>query len=302
MHFKKIITIFGILMCLGLGGCKNGDSMFYFIANQGTEVESIDVKPGTPFEIPKEPTRIGYTFEGWYTDKALTKLYTFPKIMPKKGVILFAKWTVKKSTITYNTNGGSIHDSFTDDYNSYVFTPIPKKEGFEFGGWYIDLDYTIEFNKIMPEKDTTLYAKWLYYNEETKINLNTNWKSSVANSYTITTSEGKNVITANSSKGAWDYVYVNVPQSIAKYSRYVITFSGTNSKNMMIKTEGTGVTVLEKTLNLSSETTTYVLITEKNNIGENKSIKFIIFLNPNVVGSGVSATIDSLYLYEMNVG
>ncbi|MBR4185432.1 MAG: InlB B-repeat-containing protein, partial [Clostridia bacterium] len=44
---------------------------------------------------PEDPSAEGWKFEGWYTDEALTKPYSFTT--PVKGdIVLFAKWTERK--------------------------------------------------------------------------------------------------------------------------------------------------------------------------------------------------------------
>ncbi|MBR5128781.1 MAG: InlB B-repeat-containing protein, partial [Firmicutes bacterium] len=41
---------------------------------------------------PADPTKLGYIFDGWYTDEEFTKPYTFPKAMPNKDTNIYAKW------------------------------------------------------------------------------------------------------------------------------------------------------------------------------------------------------------------
>lgn len=68
----------------------------YFInfnSNGGSTVNSISAAYGAAFELPADPTRQGYIFEGWYTGENLTTRYTKPDTMPAVDTNLYAKWT-----------------------------------------------------------------------------------------------------------------------------------------------------------------------------------------------------------------
>lgn len=70
-------------------------------------------------------------------------------------------YDINSYTITYNSNGGSACASITGEYNSSISTPTPTKDGYTFGGWYIDSELTTQFNQsTMPPVNTNLYAKW----------------------------------------------------------------------------------------------------------------------------------------------
>jgi uncharacterized repeat protein (TIGR02543 family) len=63
-----------------------------FIENGGSNVTDQIVDDGDlPIE-PADPTRSGYLFMGWYSDIALTSIYTFDSA-PTADVTLYAKWT-----------------------------------------------------------------------------------------------------------------------------------------------------------------------------------------------------------------
>ena len=111
-----------------------------------------------------DPTRDGYTFQGWAT--ADGQATTMPAKMPEGGATLYAKWGIKQYTITYNTNGGSaINETNTlkRDYNSAIPKPSdPSKTGNTFKGWFTDSDCTTpcDFANGKVTGDITLYAKW----------------------------------------------------------------------------------------------------------------------------------------------
>ncbi len=68
-----------------------------FISNGGSEISGITQEPGTPVTQPSNPTRIGYTFIGWYSDSELMNPYSF-EIMPEENLTLYAKWEVNVIT------------------------------------------------------------------------------------------------------------------------------------------------------------------------------------------------------------
>ena len=62
-----------------------------FDANGGSTVAAQQVGYGSKAKTPPAPTRRGYDFEGWYSDKGLTKAYDF-KTAVKSNITLYAKW------------------------------------------------------------------------------------------------------------------------------------------------------------------------------------------------------------------
>lgn len=67
--------------------------------NEGSDYAVEVVKNGSKAAVPDEPTKDGYKFTGWYTDKALNNLYNFD--MPVNDeLILYAGWEEEKITLT----------------------------------------------------------------------------------------------------------------------------------------------------------------------------------------------------------
>ncbi|WP_088935590.1 InlB B-repeat-containing protein, partial [Enterococcus sp. 3H8_DIV0648] len=132
--------------------------------NGGDEVASEIVNSSETFTKPQDPSRTGYTFAGWYTDKDLTKAYDFNT--PATGnLVLYAKWekTVEANyTVTYEVNGGSKVDSETVKKDELFTKPKdPSRTGYTFAGWYTDKDLTkaYDFN-TSATGNLVLYAKW----------------------------------------------------------------------------------------------------------------------------------------------
>ena len=75
---------------------------------QGTEI-SLDVPDNAPIwnARPSVPERSGYSFRGWFSDKAATKPYD-PDSLVTSDTVLYAGWTADRVfRITFDTEGGS---------------------------------------------------------------------------------------------------------------------------------------------------------------------------------------------------
>ncbi len=126
-----------------------------FNTNGGTSVTSIEQNYGTAITAPEDPTREGYTFNGWDI--------TIPETMPAEDMMLSATWTPIQYSITFNTNGGSSTSNVTQNYGSEVTLPEdPTKEGYTFDGWYQDPELQDPFtSESSLSSNMTLYAKWV---------------------------------------------------------------------------------------------------------------------------------------------
>ncbi len=65
-------------------------------------------------------------------------------------------------TIAYELNGGTNHPDNPTEYkrDETITLQEPTKEGFTFGGWYMDSAFTSEAVVSVTNEDVTLYAKW----------------------------------------------------------------------------------------------------------------------------------------------
>ena len=115
------------------------------------------------------PTQTGHTFTGWTgTDLAEpTMIVVIEESTGNRSYV--ATWQAHTYNYTLETNGGEVSDeSISIIYGQEPALPTPEKSGFTFGGWFIDVDFTIEFSaKTMPARNSTIYAWW---KEETNPN------------------------------------------------------------------------------------------------------------------------------------
>ena len=124
----------------------------------------------------KKPTRDGYTFDGWYSDKKFKNKVTKIKKGTTKNIVLYAKWTANKYTIKFDGNGatsGSMN-SITCTYDKKCTLPVNKyqKSDYTFVYWNTKKDGTGKNYKdnqsvknIAKKGTITLYAvyKQNYY-------------------------------------------------------------------------------------------------------------------------------------------
>ena len=76
----------------GGGGISVTRYTVTFDTQGGSEIDSVRVTRNSTVAKPEEPTREGYIFEGWYTDKECSEAYDFDTKVTKN-ITLYAKWT-----------------------------------------------------------------------------------------------------------------------------------------------------------------------------------------------------------------
>ena len=118
-----------------------------FDTDGGSNVPSITQDYGSAVVKPLDPTKEGYTFEGWEPE--------IPDTIPSSDLNIKAKWSVNKYTITFDSDGGSVVPPITLDYGSVVIAPIsPTKVGYSFVGWDNPIPST------MPAYNMLIKALW----------------------------------------------------------------------------------------------------------------------------------------------
>lgn len=192
-----------------------------FETDGGTTISNQIVEKGNKVAKPIDPVKDGYTFEGWTLNG---EVYDFEKIV-EENIELKAKWekvketnnnttnngssnnnsgsnnnnnttkpttptTVKKYTVTFNSNGGSAVNSQTVTEGDKASKPSnPTRSGYTFAGWTLN-GSAYDFNSVV-KSNITLVAKW---NENAKakytVTFNSNGGSAVS-SQTVT--EGNKV-------------------------------------------------------------------------------------------------------------
>ncbi len=116
---------------------------------------------------PGTPTRAGYTFAGWSTATYGGSAISFPYTHGQTAnFTLYAQWTAKTLTVTYDTQGGSeiAGGSTTTDRQLELSQDTPTRAGYVFSGWYTQVTGGTEVaGPLYSHGQTanfTLFARW----------------------------------------------------------------------------------------------------------------------------------------------
>ena len=177
-----ILSILCLILCIGLASCGGNDNpgtenggntegggniednknyvTITFDTKGGSAIDSIQVEKGGKIPVPQDPTRAGYTCDGWYYGGVE---WVFVGYVATEDMTLEASWTTITYTIEYN--GGVNHTNKTRyTVEDEIVLTDGNKDYYEFLGWYLDEELTNPISKI--EKGTTgnlkLYGKTEY--------------------------------------------------------------------------------------------------------------------------------------------
>ena len=111
-------------------------------------------------DIPN-PVRLGYEFDGWYSDAEFTNKIFSDTIVTEDINNLYAKWNIITYNIEYNYDDGIATNPITYTIEDEFSINNPTKVGYNFTGWSGDLSG----NDISISKGTTgnkvLYANFV---------------------------------------------------------------------------------------------------------------------------------------------
>lgn len=145
---------------------------FQLVASKLTyrEGDTTDITdfPDVSLPLSKKVGGIEYTFNGWYTDQALTQQVELPYTIDGN-VNFYAKYLSGRQVI-YDLAGGSWNNSdalvhAAQEGSTQTVKAEPTRVGYEFAGWTVSgLDgvTTLESGEsfIMPDNNVTFTAKW----------------------------------------------------------------------------------------------------------------------------------------------
>jgi uncharacterized repeat protein (TIGR02543 family) len=163
-----------------------------FVTDGGTAIDPIKADYGAAITPPDDPTREGYTFDGWDKD--------IPSTMPAEDMTITAQWTADEYSITYNLDGGTNHESkpepSTPLKTETITLKAATKTGYTFQGWY---DADTGGNQVTQiaagsTGGKTLYARWS------------------ANGYTVTFDAQGGEVEPASQQVTYDATYGTLPE------------------------------------------------------------------------------------------
>ena len=149
-----------------------------FNKNDGSATGTMDNESFT-YDVAKSLTtnafsKTGYNFSGWATsaggDVAYTDGQSVSNLSSTQDAVvdLYAKWTAKTITITWDPNGAGATVSPTSSSYTYdgdaVEVPTPTRSLHAFDGWYTDASGGTQITEVgitnKPTADVTYYAHW----------------------------------------------------------------------------------------------------------------------------------------------
>ena len=145
------------------------------------------------------PTRTGYTFNGWYTAASGgSKVTASTTVTTASNHTLYAHWTPKTYTVTFDANDGSGWTTTKEvTYDStYGTLPTRARTGYTFNGWYTAKTGGTKITtstKVTTAANHRLYAQW------------------TANQYTVTYNANDGSGWTTSQKVTYDSTYGTLP-------------------------------------------------------------------------------------------
>ena len=118
-----------------------------FVTDGGTAVAPITQDYGTAVTAPAAPTKVGYTFAGWYKDVQAYNNTT----MPAEDITLTAKWSTDSHNAIFVIDG--VETIVPTEFGQIPVAPPVSKIGYTFTGWdkelvamgTEDVTYTAQF-------------------------------------------------------------------------------------------------------------------------------------------------------------
>ena len=141
---------------------------------QGTAPADQTVLEGDKVTAPADPTRTGYTFDGWYVGASTgnpTK-WNFATDTVTGNITLWAKWTANTFTVVFDKNdanatGTMANQTFTYGVSQNLTLNAFSKSGYHFNGWNTAADGSgtmyangASVKDLAASGTVTLYAQW----------------------------------------------------------------------------------------------------------------------------------------------
>jgi len=142
-----------------------------FTSNGGTAVFNVCADYGAAISQPSNPTKTGYTFEGWYSDSGLTTTFAWPGTMPDYGAnnatkTVYAKCGIEDYTYNFIENGGSAVTNINENYGTSLtsYSTTTTRTGYTFDSWYENSNLTTAWTlpATMPDLGADGTVKNIY--------------------------------------------------------------------------------------------------------------------------------------------
>lgn len=157
---------------------------------------------------PTDPEKEGYVFDVWYKESTFDNKWDFENDIVAADTKLYAKFLpeaeVTKYTVIFKSDENTVINTVTVKEGNSVGEPKnPVKDGYQFDGWYTDVNCTdkYDFNTVVSA-DLTLYAKWL---AKYTVSFDTDGGSTVE-TQTVVTGDKATIPTSTPTKKGYNFV------------------------------------------------------------------------------------------------
>ena len=168
----------------------------------GSKVATQTVKEGATATKPKNPTRSGYTFKGWYTTASGSKTFSFSTKITKNTTV-YAQWTKNSSSgggsssggnnghssgvdnkVTYNVRFHSHYPNNTDSVKTRTYDSSQSNSArtisakspsifsapahYNFSGWSRTSGGSVITSPVVITKSQDFYANWTMWSKGSK--------------------------------------------------------------------------------------------------------------------------------------
>ena len=166
-----LIAVCAVFVCTVMAfaaACGPKAYTLTFVTNGGTEIAPITAEAGTAITPPSDPSRDGYSFDGWFeTENFSGDAVEIPTTMPDRNITYYAKFTeLPKAKLSLDA--GEVGTLETSEFEVTVGTNVsefladivPTVSGdVSFGGWF-DGDVALSDKQTMPAEGLSLTAKY----------------------------------------------------------------------------------------------------------------------------------------------
>ena len=138
-----------------------------FNTTGGSVINPVIVNVYEPVNEPAQPTREGYSFEGWYKDTSFTTEFDFDSLITVP-IVIYAKWEILTYEVNINTNDndGTTYD-YTVNHGDVIKRPeTPSLSGYSFECWKTSDGKVYDFGTPVTS-DLVIDAHYVEYSSET---------------------------------------------------------------------------------------------------------------------------------------
>jgi uncharacterized repeat protein (TIGR02543 family) len=118
---------------------------------------------GGTLALPADPTRAGYTFNGWFTAQTGGTKYGSIASPPDGNLVVHAQWTQIPFLVTFEEHGGTaVSDETFVSGGTLALPADPTRAGYTFNGWFTAQTGGTKYGSIAspPDGNLVVHAQW----------------------------------------------------------------------------------------------------------------------------------------------